>query len=108
MIEPLVLRVKNGEMSPYVASVVIDRHKQISSRFHPNLSPENWALALFSRVRIILEESLEAISSPPKITDTVADRGIVIFLCEWEPNVLRSADGWFYAPHLSLPREFLE
>ena len=37
MIEGLVLKVENGEMSPDVAQVAIDGRKWIASRFHPNL-----------------------------------------------------------------------
>ena len=40
MIERLVLKVENGEMTPDVARVAIDGRKWIASRFHPNLLSE--------------------------------------------------------------------
>ena len=40
MIEPLVLKIKNGEMRPDVNRVTINSRKWIASLFHPNLLSE--------------------------------------------------------------------
>ena len=63
MIEPLVLKVENGEMAPDVARVAIDGRKWIASRFHPNLLSEKLIGNITHNQSSIQDQPLAALKS---------------------------------------------
>ena len=63
MIEPLVLKIKNGEMRPDVAWVAIDERKWIASRFHPNLLSEKLIGNIIHHQSSIQDQHLAALKS---------------------------------------------
>ena len=63
MIERLVLKVENGEMSPDVARVAIDGRKWIASRFHPNLLSEKLIGNITHHQESIQEQHLQALKN---------------------------------------------
>ena len=63
MIERLVLKVENGEMTPDVARVAIDGRKWIASRFHPNLLSEKLIGNITHHQSSIQDQHLEALKN---------------------------------------------
>ena len=63
MIERLVLKVENGEMSPDVARVAIDGRKWIANRFHPNLLSEKLIGNITHHQESIQEQHLQALKN---------------------------------------------
>ena len=63
MIEPLVLKIKNGEMRPDVNRVTINGRKWIASLFHPNLLSEKLICNITHYEASIQDQHLAALKS---------------------------------------------